>query len=527
MAQRVFYVTQGSLSVWEVAANKHVAEFSDDDRGLRAFDEYLQKSPEKTSAILLDVIEEEFSVDSVPKLGSRDRKALIARRSERKYRGTPFRLSVVQGKSERHNGELTVLQSAVSNHELLDPWLQVTLRRCVPLSGVYSIPLVAPSIMGKLARCENSTLFVTVHQGTRLRQVFLQKDHLRSARLSRSPRVTGEDFAEFVVAETTRSRRYFERSRLLSSMEVMHVCVIADRKMAAKISDLVTDDGLTQYSFVDPDTAAQTLGAKTNRPVDHFEEVYLAWVGMHRPKHNYAHSGQNRYWYMQRIRRVLISGAVAMAAICSVFSAILLSDTWQVRNRVADTERQLEQLAETFRREHTKFNPIQADSNEMKLAVDSGDYILRNRIPVPWVMNQLGVVMSDYPDIRIRELRWNIVTADSPEVTQRRRAEDPVMVSVPPLDAVSAELTADIVPFDGDMRAAFSRIDTLTADLQSRTDFSRASAVEYPFDASPGAALSGEVVGDSRSNSARFRVRMVYDIQREDTVLAEQSDDSI
>ena len=83
-------------------------------------------------------------------------------------------------------------------------------------------------------------------------------------------------------------------------------------------------------------------------------------------------------------------------------------------------------------------------------------------------------------------------------------------VTVPATNGVSAVITADIEPFDGDMRRAFSRIDALAADLESRTSFDTAHAIEYPFDANTSAAVSGEIAGDSGNQTARFRLRVYY-----------------
>ena len=69
--QRVFYITQGSLCVWPGGAGDATAmlEFADDETGLRAFDAYLASNAEQSSVMLIDVIEEEYALESIPNLG--------------------------------------------------------------------------------------------------------------------------------------------------------------------------------------------------------------------------------------------------------------------------------------------------------------------------------------------------------------------------------------------------------------------------------------------------------------------------
>lgn len=354
-------------------------------------------------------------------------------------------------------------------------------------------------------------MFVAPHQGTKLRQVFLREGYLRGARLSQINDTDDDAFAKLVVTETLRSRQYLERTRLLSLHESLNICVIADTTTQQKILELYDERGPNQFFFIDPAVAAKKTIGRCLIDESHFEEIYLSSVMQRRPHHSYAVSGENRYWHMSRLRSASIGVGVAVAAVCSVASAIFLQDAWLLHNRVANIEAQVEQLSETFRRENESFDPIRADSYEMKQAVDTGDYILANRVPVPWVLNQLGQVMGDYSDIRLRELRW-IAESGATDPVGQGRANEPMPVNIPAVRTVSAVLTAEIVPFDGNLRTAFSRIDELAADIQSRTRFDRAFAVEYPIDTSTSASVIGEIDNRRVAESAEFRLRVVYQV---------------
>ncbi len=519
MVQRVFFVTQDSLYVWlfGAPAGRRSVEFADGESGLREFDRFLAADPDKSSAMLIDVIEEEFSLDTIPKLGMRDRAALIERRRQGKFRRSPYRTSIFQGWSLRRDDQYSVVHSAISNHELVDPWMQVILSHKTPLCGVYSVPLMAPPVVRKLFVDSGAVMFVAPHQGNKLRQVFLQDGELRSARLSQGPGIGDDAYAQFVITETTRSRRYLERTRLLAGMETLQVCVVASDETAAKVLSSVDVDSPTQFQFISPAHAARRLGEAALAADDHFEEVFLSALAKRRPRHSYASSGENRYWNMKRMRYAIIATATATAAACSIAAAIFLSDVWLLSSRISDIQSRVDFLAETLRRENESFDPVKADSHEMQLAVDTGDYLLANRVPVPWIMNQLGAVLGDYPDIEVQELRWLTESQQTQNTERRRPGDPPALVVVAATDAVSAVLTADIVPFDGNLRQAFARIDQLAADLEARTNFQRAVALEYPFDASTNAAVSGEIVSRKTSHTARFRLRVYYELPHADS----------
>lgn len=510
--QRIFFVTQESLSIW-TAGNpcpERIAVFSGAD-GVREFDAYISLTPEHTAAMLVDVIEEEFALETIPRLGARDRKSLIARRSERMYRRTPFRLSEFQGRAGSGSDEFRVLHSAISNRELLDPWLEVIQKHRVALAGIYSVPLMAPSIIKALTSVSAPTLFIASHQDTRLRQVFVKDGSLISARLSQSPGINQEGFSQFVVTEAQRSRRYLERLRVLSNMEILEVCVVADTETASRIKKLGQEELSTQFSFIAPEDAPGNVLSATLRGKGAFEVVYIAEILKRRPKRSYARSGENRYWTMHAMRHAIIGSMTTIAAVCSMLAAYLSCEALVFRDDVAQIRAQVQQLTETFRAENERFGPILAGSHEMKLAVDTADHILVNRLPVPWVMNQLSAVLGKYPDIQVRELAWqaNLPTANNKK--PNRRGNRPTRVTVPQVEQVGAYLTADITSFDGDMRKAFARIDQLTGDLQAQTSFNEAVATEYPLNANPEESVSGEI-SSARPEFARFSIRVTYDV---------------
>jgi len=529
VAHRAFYVTQGSLAVWEDGGpdgqSAHV--FADNDTGLREFDAYLAESSDRTSFIVIDVIEEEFAPDTIPKLGIRDRGALMRRRMQRKFPRTAYRLPLYQGPRKKGTDEAVVVHSAITNHELLDPWLQMILGHEIPLTGIYSVPLMAPQLLNHLHKAAGPVMLLTQHQELKLRQVFMQDGHVMSARLSQSPAISDDQYPQFVLTEIGRSRRYLERTRLLNSMQQLDVYIVAHATLAERILSEAKSDSPLKIHFIKPEVAAKRVGLRTSVQPDRLEALYLAMSCRRRPRRSYAVSGETRFWQMRRMRHAIIGAAVSTAAVCSVLSGLYLSDGWLLQKRSTNIEQQLIQLTETFRRENEEFDPIKADSHEMQLAVDTGDFILSNRLPVPWVMQQIGFVMGDYRDIQILNLDWSAESAVAEAPVRQQRGEQPLPVPVPAITAINANLTADITPFDGNMRRAFARIDALVSDLQTRTAFSNVAVIEYPLDARPQSSLSGEIAGSGNTETARFQLRLRFPVPTSVANGAEANDESV
>ena len=509
--RRTFYITQGSLTVVEGSLDDGL-RFADSDAGLTEFDAYLAETPEQSSQVLLDVIEEVFAKDSIPRLGRRDRKALMSRRAERKFPRTPYRVSMFAGTTDASPGEHTIVHGAVSNHELLDPWLQVIARHQVPLKGIYSVPLMGSDVLQKLFKVKGAVLLLTHHQGDKHRQVFLRDGRVMSARLSQCPSSDAADYPSFAANEIGRARRYLERTRLISAMEELHVCVVTAEATGQAIAEATSGESPTRYHVLDPVTAAQKLGVSRAESADRLEALYIGYARRHTPRFTYAGPSDTNHWTMLRMRQGIIGLSMAASIVCSILAGFYFGDAWLVTQKARDVEQQVNQLSDALRRDNDQYSPIRADSHEMKVAFDTGNYILDNRVPVPWVLQQLGGVLGSYPDVQVLDVEWTAGTNESEAAAPRARAGQAMPVSLPEITQVEAWVGGMVVDHDGDLREIFSRIDELALDLTSMSDFSRVSVVQYPLDASPSAAISGEITEQSSGPASRFRLHLVYDI---------------
>ena len=141
-------------------------------------------------------------------------------------------------------------------------------------------------------------------------------------------------------------------------------------------------------------------------PADRLEALYVGRAMRSRQQHSYAVSGENRFWQLGRLRRAFIAASIVVASACSVYAGIQAGEALQLRREAQIIDAQIVQLSETYRLENEGAGSVQADSYEMKLAVDTGEFILHQRVPVPWVMQQLGAVLSEYPDVRVQRIAW-------------------------------------------------------------------------------------------------------------------------
>lgn len=504
-AERILYVTQEKLVVW--TGRRGVVEegesFSNTEDGVLAFSRFLERAPGQRVRILADVIEEEFALASIPTLPRRDRNALLERRLSRKYSRTPFRLAKLHRSQTSPDGEQRVVFCALSNDELLNPWLEALDAQRTPLAGITSVPLLAQRVLAQVKKSKGNVMLLSQHQGDRLRLAYLSDGNLIAARLSQTPGIDADDYPQRALGEVQKSRRYLERTRLLRADERVDVVFVTAEDVAERIRRAPQDTAI-RLRFVTPDAAAKALGVRAAPPADRLETLYVMAACRFANVGDYADERMTRDDRLHRLRRAAVGTLAAGTVAAAVATGVAVSTVFEVGHAVATMGQQTEQMEQTFRREHEDFAASQAESHEMKAAVDIGDFILKNRVPAELVMRELGSVLRDFPALHIAELTWRV--EDGAEDVPRRTAQERVELRAP--TELVAELYGEVVPFDGDLRQAFAQIERLVAELRRRSAFADVQATEYPVDVRPQSSVSGELVGASAGQAAPFRLRL-------------------
>ena len=504
---RVFYVTQDELLVWYITRKGATAgaRFANSELGAREFGEYLRTSPISKSSILVDVIEEEFTVDEIAQLPRRDRLALLERRLSRRYSRTPYRLAHQHRSSSLPSGEQRVTYCAISNDELLNPWVEQIEIANVPLACITSVPLLGSHVLKALKKRSGNSLLVSLHQGNKLRLVFLSEGHILSARLSHSPGLAADGFSQSVLSEIQRSRRYLERARHMRPDDEIDVYLMMGSEHAERVVIAAGEAGAVMRPHViNLADVAKAMRLAQSPPGDRIEQLYVEAAARFGTASNYASSDVTRWHRLYSYRSAAAAALIATSLAAAWFTGENVVQSVELQRSYATMLKQTRQMEETFRREHQEFGESQAESQEMKSAVDAGDFILANRVPVDVVMGQLATVFDSFPTVRVDELEWVV---DGTEVTPSARS---VEVSQPllPTTSLTANIVGQIVPFNGDLRQAFVTVERLREALDSRPALTDVEAIEYPINARPDATVSGELVGAGTQRSAPFRLTL-------------------
>src|SRR6266571_8233140 len=172
--ERILYFTAEHNYLYRSAggALELEARFSGDDAGVSDFREYLGGHRGALFSVLADLAGEDFHEDQIPVLRGSDREAVVQRRLAQRYRDTRLATALSLGEAptaERRNERL--LLASFTNTQQLAPWLDALEEAGTKLTGVYSVPLLAPALARKLGAKAGRAFVVTINRAG-LRQCF-------------------------------------------------------------------------------------------------------------------------------------------------------------------------------------------------------------------------------------------------------------------------------------------------------------------------------------------------------------------
>ncbi|NBR29168.1 MAG: hypothetical protein EBT83_12270, partial [Betaproteobacteria bacterium] len=160
---------QVSAAHWSGSRFAACTVFENDDSGIVAFKEYLQRSKRIPVKIIVDAVEEDYRFESLPHSFGSDRTEMLNRKLKQHYRNTPYYSARSQGRDAGKRRDDRYLFCALTNPELINNWLKAVQEREMPVVGIYLLPTVSAGLLDKLSLKQPNLLLVSLHKaGMRL-----------------------------------------------------------------------------------------------------------------------------------------------------------------------------------------------------------------------------------------------------------------------------------------------------------------------------------------------------------------------
>jgi len=507
-------------------------EFAVSGAGASAFELYLANLRDAPTHLFIDLAEEDFRLDTIPHVGARDREAILVRKLTQIFRNTPYRHAVLQGREPDGRRDDRVFYTAITNPDLLRPWLDMFERLRVPLAGIHSSAVFSETLLEELDLLFPHTLLLTFTPGDAIRQSYFRDREIKFSRLTPIDLEEGQSLGTMIAEETTRTWQYLDSLRHFAADDRLEVCILVHPSERRIVEPELRNFAQLQYHVLDIEEVALKLGLKP-APLDSTsEEVMVHLFLVHRAENHFATDEMRRFAILRGAGRALAAAAGVVVAASLAWAGWNVAPAFKASEAEVRAANQVSVL-DRERNEIMKSLPsFGVGGSTMRDAVAFYNGAVRGFPTLPGFLTPLAAVLGEHPSMRLTQLAW-VATDDAkamPKLARTQSREAPPVRNVAKAaEAASGPAAVDDPPnppFAGgryqvaliegtlrvpvnDFRAALSEVEKLAADI-GRIDGFRAAVLEGPLDVSPSQQLQGRLTERGAATmETRFLLRVV------------------
>ena len=465
-------------------------DFSDTQEGHEEFSAFL-KSAQCPTYLLTDLIEEDFRHEIVPHLSGNNRAALLKRKFDQFYRGTPFHQATLLQRQKTGRRDDDMLFSALTNPSLIMPWLNIILIQQTPLGGIYSVPQISAPLVKD--HPSNHLLLISWEKYSGLRQTYFSNHRLQISRLT--PLHADQTFNNAVLKELARTYQYLKSLSLLPAGQVLDVRILCHASDMDELRSHLPKSDDMHYDFADIEETGKQLKVDYRFTDSDASQIFLHQLATKRSSTHYANADHTHFYTLWKTRLALnwSSGALLLASLLWAIATIWLSggnevETETLRVQAHRTLKEVELITQGL--PVTKVLP-----SDMRSAVMAIQKLDQFQLPPLAALNPISTAMDRFTQVQLNELGWQ--PSSTEPVAAGTLADVPAQVIT---------LKGSLNGFNNDFRAALTYLDRFQLELE-KLGFT-ADIISKPLDVSPSGNLADQ--REAEENILEFSLKLVW-----------------
>lgn len=503
-AKVLLYVSanHATAALWRRGDFVQVHRFSSDQDGWSECGSFLLAQRTTPLYVLADAVEEDYRTETLPHAWGSGQQQMVARKLRQIYRNTPYRAAELQGREGDKRRDDRYLFTAITNPDLLRPWLEIVQTQQIPLAGIYLLPMVTQSLVARLAPGIPKLLLVSDQSGG-LRQSFFHNGKLRVSRLTAFDRVDNPTTMSAYAAEIGKTQLYLSSLRLIGLEENLPVYVVdRDGRLSGLCQTLAADNSVA-CTRIGVQEVVKRLGMSSTAAAAFPDSLHLTMLAKQPPRTSLAPPPILRAYRYHQARSAIYALSAATLATTLAWSGVNLHLQEGYKNDAIRLTAEARQQEALYLQAARHFPPTPAAAADMEQTVQVAQQIQKIRRGPKAMMDAVSQALDANPSVTLERFRWRAgVAADKTPV--------PGIPAPAAPRSESAEVEAEIRPFLGDYRAAVKAIDMFADTLRKMPGVSQVEIAQLPLNINPDAALAGSTREGGKSGAtARFTLRVV------------------
>ena len=483
--KRLFYFTGYRLSVLHCKGKQLVgsSSFEPTESGLDQFRSYLLQTENIPGKFLVDVIEEDFRNEKIPHVGSKDRKAVINRLIDRYYRSSEeFCYSEVISREKSGRKDDIVLLGAMTNPQLIQPWLSILDECEVVLSGIWTLPIISKSILKTIGASSGIVLLVSQQVNSNVRQTLFRDGKLVSSRQS----IINQDINDIsgigslAAPEVSRTIAFLRAQNLVEANEVIDLHILGGNEQLLSLQQSFKADDKQTVSIHPIAEIHKKLGL--TGVGEKFSDSIFAWLCLDK-KLSASHYGARKMF--KRYHNKLAAMALYAASLLAVITAVLLtelniSDAMEYEKSITLLKQEEQNYKQLYASKFKDFEEVFQNAGVMNSAVDLAERITLNgsTSPLDFLISLSEILAQDGTrNLHIDKIEWKAVNFDN----RTKKIKKANFTGKNPVKH-NAVVTGRIDDPEHDYRASVEHIQRIIKYLKASDRIEKVEVLQMPVD---------------------------------------------
>ncbi len=468
---------------WRPGHMHWLGEFAASEAGMTAFRQILVKHAQLPVLLVIDTVDEDYRSEILPHVQGRARDELLARKLKQLFRNTRFTGAWRQARETTGRRDDRYLLAALPDAEWLTPWLSVLHRERVPLYGITPLALACQHLLSKL-RAQEPHILMACGLNNSLRLSYYHNGLLRFSRLigSDSPTQMPGNAAD----EIAKTQLYLTGQRILPREARLHVLLIDPSGQLDSAQAPLNADPAFSARLIDLSSLARALRIPDAFLAATPEVAPLAAIAGETLRLNLAPAELLQRHTEFRWRRGLHLAAGIVAAI----GLVLTASYWLHAEDLRDQSMRIEAETQRGDARHAaivrSFPALATRPDQLGQTIALATQLKHLPLDINALSLTLGQALAEHPEVIVKTLTLHDTANGTANIT----------------------LDARLADFDGNFRAAMSRIDSFAARLAAAPGVTSVERTTSPVNTAPTATLSGKTAGEVNPGETRFTLSL-------------------
>jgi hypothetical protein len=508
---------QATVGLWRMGRFVSCNVYTNDDAGHAKFRLFLTSHRESPIQLIIDAVEEDYRTETMPHSSGRARNEMLKRKLSQIYRNTTYRTAQFIGRETDKRRDDRILLMALTNADLVTPWVTIIEEIEAPLAGAYMLPTISQLLI-KLLKLKQPNLLLMTRQSAGLRQTYFAN---QQARLSRINPVTGlneQQIANLCLSETEKTRLYLVSLRVITRETPIHLVFPSTSSVTSDLAAQLEEQQGISADVIPVEKLAKQIGLSADVLTRYPDLLHMHVLARGRVSNNLLPEAQLKHYRLLLLKWGLNAASAATVGIAGLVAISSLLNTASLKQQIDTAIQQTKAKEIEYIGVSRNFPKTPISGGDLKIAVDLAQkFDDLNKTPRRF-MSVVSESLEKQPELLINRLRWK-QTEDArfndelPGKAQAKAATGQFIPVPPPPPSGLYEIgfiDGEIRNFSGDYRAALESVELLATNLKQNKEVAQVNITQQPFNTSSKTSLQGSTLDQQsqQTEKALFQLKI-------------------